>query len=195
MKNGGMHLTVKMFFDNEADKLTKYSMQQLKSLYEEKVKRLRPKSVKECAEVLETRKELKSQFNLLSDTFEELLIEQANLQEKERVIKIISIKIKDMETRIKNFERDSQTIDPKELEKRMEELNQELDSKLNDLNNEIEIEYKASCEYYSDDDYFTHCDICERNCHDFCDCFTHSLDKCKIFTWGVQEDKICEECQ
>jgi hypothetical protein len=28
-----------------------------------------------------------------------------------------------------------------------------------------------------------------------CSLFTHYLDKCKIFTWGVQEDKICEECQ
>jgi hypothetical protein len=124
----------KNVLDNEEDKLTIYSIKQLNELYEEKVKKLRPKSVKKCAEVLETRKELKVQVNLLSDTFENLLIEQVNLQEKEKVINDISLKIIDMETRISNFERDAQTLDPKELEKRMEELNEEVDSKLNELN-------------------------------------------------------------
>lgn len=187
----------KNILDNEEDKLTKYSIKQLNELYEEKVKKLKPKNVKKCAEVLETRKELKVQVNLLSDTFENLLIEQVNLQEKEKVINDISLKIKDMETRISNFERDAQTLDPKELEKRMEELNKELDSKLNDLNNETEIEYITSCEYYDGDTYFTHCNSCERNCHDFCDCTGQSLGRCKVFTWGILgiAGKTCEECK
>ncbi len=186
----------KNVLDNEEDKLTIYSIKQLNELYEEKVKKLRPKSVKKCAEVLETRKELKVQVNLLSDTFENLLIEQVNLQEKEKVINDISLKIIDMETRISNFERDAQTLDPKELEKRMEELNQELDSKLNDLNNETETEYINSCEYYGDYSYFTHCNKCERNCHDYCDCIGQSLGRCKVFTWGFLgiTGKECEEC-
>lgn len=50
-----------------------------------------------CAEVLETRKDLKVQVNLLSDTFENLVVQQANLQEKERVINEISQKIDTME--------------------------------------------------------------------------------------------------
>ena len=186
----------KSVLDNEEDKLTKYSIQQLIELYEEKVKKLRPKSVKKCAEVLETRKELKAQVNLLSDTFENLIMEQVNLQGKEKVINEISLKIKDMETRINNFERDAQTLDPNELEKRMEELNHELDSKLNDLNSETETEYINSCEYYSDDCYFTHCNVCERNCHDYCDCTGNSLGRCKVFSLGILLliDKKCEEC-
>ena len=185
----------KCILDNEEDKLTKFSVNQLKELYEEKVKKLRPKSVKKCAEVLETRKELKVQVNRLSDTFENLLVEQLNLQEKQKVINDISIKIKDMETRINNFERDAQTLDPKELERRMEELNEELDSKLNDLDNETETEYITSCEFYSDEDYFTHCNSCERNCHNYCDCTGRLLGRCKVFSWGIIGDKICEECK
>ena len=187
----------KNVLDNEEDRLTKYSFQQLTELYEEKVKKLRPKSVKKCAEVLETRKELKIQVNLLSDTFENLIMEQINLQGKEKVINEISLKIKDMEARISNFERDAQTLDPKELEKRMEELNHELDSKLNDLNNETETEYITSCEYYSDECYFTHCNSCERNCHDYCDCTGNSLGRCKVFSLGIVFlfDKECEECK
>ena len=181
--------------DNEEDRVTKYSIQQLTELYEEKVKKLRPKSVKKCAEVLETRRDLKIQVNLLGDTFENLLFEQANLIEKEKVINDISIKIKDMETRISNFDKDAETLDSRELEKRMEQLNQELDSKLNDLNNETETEFVPSCEYYNDDEYFTHCDTCERNCHNFCDCFGRSLGRCKVFTWAIFDDKVCEECK
>lgn len=185
----------KTVLDNEEDKLTIYSINQLNELYEEKVKKLRPKSVKKCAEVLGTRKELKVQVNLLSDTFENLLMEQANLQEKEKVINEISLKIKDMETRISNFERDKKTFDPKELEKRLEELNQELETKLNDLNNETETEYINSCEFYNKDSYFTHCNRCERNCHNYCDCFLHSLGRCKVFTMGIISKKVCEECK
>jgi len=180
--------------DNEEDRVTKYSREQLKALYEEKIKKLRPKNVKKCAEVLETRKQLKVQVNLLSDSYENLVMEQFNLHEKEKVINEISLKIKDMEVRINNFERDAQTLNPKELEKRMEELNKELNAKLNDLNNETETEYISSCEY-DGDYYYTHCNICERNCHDYCDCVGNSLGRCTKFTWGIIGDKICEECK
>ena len=44
-------------------------------------------------EVFETRKELKVQVNLLNDTFENLLMQQANLQEKEKVMNEISEKL------------------------------------------------------------------------------------------------------
>ena len=183
--------------DNEEDRLTKYSIQQLTELYEEKIKKLRPKNVKKCAEVLATREELKIQVNILSDTFENLIMEQANLQNKEKVINDISLKIKDMETRISNFERDAARLDPKELEKRLELLNQELDSKLNDLNNQTVTKHINSCEYYSSNSYFTHCDKCERNCHDFCDCIGSSLGRCKVFSYGylLLFDKVCGECK
>ena len=104
----------KLVLDNdEEDKLAKYSFSQLNELYEEKVKKLRPKSIKKCAEVLETRNQLKIQVNLLSDTFQNLLMEQANLQEKEKSINDISKKIEDMKMKIQNFEDESKSLKPR----------------------------------------------------------------------------------
>ena len=187
----------KSILDNEEDKLTKYSIKQLTDLYEEKVKKLRPKGIKKCAEVLETRKELKVQVNLLSDTFNNLLIHQFNLEEKEKVINDISIKIKEMETKISTYEREAQKLGANELKKKTDELNQELDKELNDLNNEPEKEYITCCEYYDNDTYFTHCNSCERNCHNFCDCTgKRILGRCKVFSWGfLGFGKVCEECK
>ena len=39
-----------------------------------------------------------------------------------------------------------------------------------------------------------HCDNCERNCHDYCDCWGNSLGRCKRFNLGIFEDKKCDEC-
>ena len=187
----------KCVLDNDSDKVTKYSFRQLKELYEEKVKKLKPKSVKKCAEVLETRKDLKVQVNLLSDTFERLLMQQANLQEKDKVINDISQKIDAMETKIKNFDEESKNLNDAQLEQRLRELNEDLNERLDNLNNETEIEYINSCEYAGDDYYYNHCNNCERNCHDYCDCFGKSLGRCTKFSWGTYGligEKNCEEC-
>ena len=187
----------KCVLDNDSDKVTKYSFRQLKELYEEKVKKLKPKSVKKCAEVLETRKDLKVQVNLLGDTFERLLMQQANLQEKDKVINDISQKIDAMETKIKNFEEESKNLNDAQLEQRLRELNEDLNERLDNLNNETEIEYINSCEYAGDDYYYNHCNNCERNCHDYCDCIGKSLGRCTKFSWGTYGligEKNCEEC-
>ena len=74
----------KCILDNDTDRLSKYSFSQVQQLYEEKVKGLRPKSIKKCAEVLKTRNELKFQVIQLNQIFENLLIEQRNLEEKNK---------------------------------------------------------------------------------------------------------------
>ena len=183
----------KCVLDNDTDKITKYSFSQLNELYEEKVKKLEPKSIKKCAEVLQNRCQLKIEVNLLSDTFQNLLMEQANLQEKEKNIIEVQKQIEEMQKKIRNFDNQSKTLKPEELEKKLEELNNEINDKLNDLNNETIVEYINSCEYDKCHTY-THCDSCERNCHDYCDCFGNSLGRCKRFTWGILEDKKCDEC-
>lgn len=55
---------------------------------------MRRKGFKKSAEVLNTRMELKVQVENLNDTFTNLLVEQDNLQEKEKNITITSEKIK-----------------------------------------------------------------------------------------------------
>lgn len=183
----------KCVLSNEEDKLTKYSFSQLNELYDEKVKKLRPKSIKKCAEVLENRCQLKIQVNLLSDTFQNLLMEQANLQEKEKSIIETQKQIEEMQKKIRNVENQSKTLKPGELEKKLEELNNEINDKLNNLNSETIVEYINSCEY-SNYHTYTHCDSCERNCHDYCDCWGNRLGRCKRFNLGIFEDKKCDEC-
>ena len=183
----------KLVMENDEDKLTKYSFSQLNELYEEKVKKLRPKSIKKSAEVLENRCQLKIQVNLLSDTFQNLLMERTNLQEKEKKIIEVQKQIEEIQKKIRNFENQSKILKPGDLEKKSEELNNEINDKLSNLNNETIVEYITSREY-SDDHTYTHCDSCERNCHDYCDCIGNSLGRCKRFNWGIFEDKKCDEC-
>ena len=178
----------KCVLDNDTDKMTKYSFSQLNELYEEKAKKLEPKSIKKCAEVLQNRCQLKIEVNLLSNTFQNLLMKQANLQEKEENIIEVQKQIEEMQKKIRNFDNQSKALKPEELVKKLEELNNEINDKLNNLNNETIVEYINSCEY---DKYhtYTHCDCCQRNCHNFYDCFGNSLGRCKRFTWGILGDK------
>jgi len=90
----------KCVLENEADKLTKYSFSQLNEFYEEKVKKLHPKNIKECV-VLKLRGELKIQVNVLNDMFKDLVIEQSNLKIKEKYINEISTKIQKSEEILK----------------------------------------------------------------------------------------------
>ena len=74
----------KCILDNEEDNLTKYSFSQLNEFYEEKVKKLLPKSTKRSADILNERTELKIQANILKTTYKDLLNEQSNLKSKEK---------------------------------------------------------------------------------------------------------------
>jgi len=175
------------------DRLTKYSFSQLNKLYEEKIKNLRPKGIKKYTEVLETRYQFKIIVNLLNNTFQNLLMKQTNLQEKEKNINIINKKIEDLQIKIKNFEDECKNLSPEEIEKKLEELNNEINNKINNINIETIDEYVNLCEY-NDLKIYTHCDSCKRNCHDICDCIGNNLDKCKRFNFGIYEDKRCDEC-
>ena len=179
--------------DNEEDKLTKGSFSQLKEFYEEKVKKLRPINIKKYSEVLIKRCQLKIQVNLMRDTFQNLLRELSNLLKREKNINIINNKIKDMKEIIKNFERESKILNQNQIQQKIKELNIVLNDKLNTLNSESIVEYTNLLEY-NNNYIYTHCDSCERNCHDYCDCFGNSLGSCRVFNMGIFKDKSCEEC-
>lgn len=187
-------LDSKCMLDNDTDKITKYSFQSMKDLYEQKIKKLPSKSIKKSAEVLITRGKLRIQVNLLYDTFQTLMMEQGNLQLKVKALDEISAKIFDMETRIKNFKNEAKSLNPAQLEIKLRDLNQELNDKLNNLNCEVEEQFVSSCEYGGDDYKYNHCDYCKRNCHDVCDCNFNGLGRCTKFSWGIIGDKKCEEC-
>lgn len=187
-------LDSKSVLDNETDKITKYSFEQMNTLYEKKIKKLPSKGIKNSAEVMKNRLELRPKLDLLNETFKNLMMDQGNLQLKIKALAEISIKISDMENRIKMFENDAKTLNPEELEKRMRDLNEELNDKLSNLSNQTEEKFINSCEFGSDECYYTHCEKCERNCHDVCDCNFRLFGRCKIFTFGIIGEKKCEKC-
>lgn len=69
-------------FDPEKDNLTIYSFESTIELYEKKVKILRAKNIKNCAEVLTNRIELRIKIEKLTNDFQQLLVEQDNLEVK-----------------------------------------------------------------------------------------------------------------
>ena len=187
-------LDSKSILDNEEDKITKFSFKQMNALYEKKIKKLPSKGIKNSAEVMKSRLQLRPKLDLLNETFKNLMMDQGNLQLKIKALAEISIKISDMENRIKMFENDKKTLKPEELERRMKELNEELNDKLSNLCNQTEEKFINSCEFGSEEYYYTHCDKCQRNCHDVCDCNFRLLGRCTIFTFGIIGEKKCEEC-
>jgi hypothetical protein len=187
-------LDSKSVLDNEEDKITKYSFEQMKTLYEKKIKKLPSKEIKNSAEVMKNRIILRPKLELLNETFINLMMEQGNLQLKIKDLAEISIKISDMENRIKMFENDARNLDPEALERKMKELNDDLNNKLSNLCNENEEKFINSCEFDKDENYHTHCDKCERNCHNICDCNFRFAGRCKIYTFGIIGEKKCEIC-
>ena len=101
--------------DNEEDKLALYSFGKVVQLYEEKVKKLRPKGIKKCANVLNIRMELRIEVEYLNDTFQDLLVEQDNLQLKENELNVASKKIILLEKEIRDLENDKGKLDQKQL--------------------------------------------------------------------------------
>ena len=75
----------KCVLDNDEDKLTKYSFSQLNEFYEEKVKKLCPKSTKKCVEVLEARNQIAFiiiKLKYISQKIENIAINKINLKIK-----------------------------------------------------------------------------------------------------------------
>lgn len=99
-------LDSKSILDNEEDKITKFSFKQMNALYEKKIKKLPSKGIKNSAEVMKSRLQLRPKLDLLNETFKNLMMDQGNLQLKIKALAEISIKISDMENRIKMFEND-----------------------------------------------------------------------------------------
>ena len=183
----------KCILDNDTDRLTKYSFAQLTELYEEKIKKLNPKPIKNCALVLENRHDLKIQIKLLKINYEELTLEYNNLIIKEKEINNIEEQIKNMENQILIFENESKYYNIKELDKKLQELNQELNEKLDKLNNEFETRTDKILE--SDFENNTICLSCKNNCHVHCNCFfSSSFNRCKVFTWGMPYNQRCKVC-
>ena len=181
-------LDSKCILRNEKDSLTKYSFKQLNELYENKVKKLRPKSIKKCAEVLETRNELKMQINSLNITFQNLIVEQENLQKKQDNLSKKQFEIRDLENKIERLNIDMDKCSPEEQKRRLELLNEELNNNLAHLQRQTE--QKTVKNLVPTSTKCTHCDYCKNNCHAECDCWFSCFGRCKKFTMKGK----CQSC-
>ena len=176
--------------ENEKDTLTLYSFEKATELYEEKVKKFKPKGIRKSAEVLNTRMQLKIEVENLNDIFLNLLNEQDNLQVKIKNIIDANEKLANVENEIRNLESNMEFLKPEELEQKMKDLNKNFENIMNNLNNQTETKTIKKLKH-SGSDICTHCDSCEKNCHYPCDCSFQSFGRCKKYTFFK---KICEEC-
>lgn len=95
-----------------------------------------------------------------------------------------------MEDKINALENDKKELSPKEFEEKMKKLNEEINNNLISLNSQTESKQIKKLKY-CESSKCTHCESCEKNCHETCDCSFSFLGRCKIFTFW---EKKCEEC-
>jgi hypothetical protein len=111
-------------------------------LYKEKITKLFPKDTKESGKIVNNRENLKIEVNNLNTTFKKLLVEQENLQKKEKVINEGNLKIFDLEKKIKDIEEKKKYLKPEELEKEIKKVNEECNKALNELSSKKRLEKK-----------------------------------------------------
>ena len=181
----------KSLFDDDIDlKLTKYSYEQISKLYEEKIKKLNPKSMKESTLVINQRITFKTEVNSLITKIKELRIEQNNLKQKEKLINELNIKFEDLEKRNKTLYDFNNSLNKYKSEDEFKKMNDDLNQKLNQLGNEPRV-LKRKKLVADKNNQYTHCDECLENCHDPCDCWLSFTSRCKIFP--IFQNK-CERC-
>ena len=170
----------KCILDNEISKITKYSFSQAEELYEGKIKKLNPKNIKKCSEVLYSRLELIILIENLNTTFQILMVQQINLEIKEKNIDEKNEQIIRLESTLNDLENHMDTLNPKELEEKLSNLNIEVNKKINEFLNEKEDEIIQTLE--PSETVYTLCDLCKKNCHAACDCLFNFLGRCKVFS-------------
>ena len=126
----------KQIFLNDTDKLSLYSYNQLHELYDEKVKKLGPKGVKNSANVLNYRKQLTVEINKLNETFKNMMAENSNLKLQEKKIQEKKEKLTEININLKNEQERIRSLKGKELENALKKMNENLEAQLNEIKNQ-----------------------------------------------------------
>jgi len=190
-KNWWYAFDSKSVLNNKVSELAKFSFKSLCDFYENKVTKLRSKCIKKCAEILETRNEYRIQVNQLTGIFQNLIVEEENLKNKENKINEVKKKLQDMELKIKEIMNDMKKLSPKEQEKKLNELNNDLVRKINDLNNQFIIEKYKTLVVSNNSSLTTFCSVCAKNCHENCDCNFNSFGRCIKFSFWKKKCEVC----
>ena len=179
----------KSFFDNDIDKLTKYSYNQLKDLFEEKVLKSKAKDISKSSEVIMNRNKIKNIIQNIISKYKDIIDEKEKLPPIENEINDIQEKIKDMDYHISNLRTSIDNIYIPDKEFLLKRIENERNSKIRNLDNQyIENSY-ITLEY--DGGNHTYCSSCKRNCHENCSCVGGFLNRCTIFPVFGND---CEEC-
>ena len=169
---------------DEIDKLTKFSYEQLFNFYEEKVKKLMPKNIKKCAEVLKQRYQLRIQINNLQDYFLEIMKKQQDLKKNEVKLREISKEIKDTEEEIKNKEQsiNNNIADKNSKDELIKEVNKKLEAEIKKYQNKkiTKTVYSLEKTKYRN----IYCNECHNNCHSPCDCAFTVFGRCVIYEFS-----------
>ena len=175
--------------DNDTDKLTLYSFEQMKDLYNEKILNSKKKSIKKSCEVITKRNTIQIKIKNIISMYQRLL-------EEKNKIKDIDIKINEQKNKLRNIknkitnkqlEIDGIYIPNKDLSLSL--IKSDRDSKISILDNQYEEKTVRKLRY--DGGEHTYCNSCKRNCHEYCTCVGGFVDRCTIFPIFGND---CEKC-
>jgi hypothetical protein len=178
----------KSIFDNDIDKLTTLSYNQLKDLYEEKIQKSKAKDISKSSEVIMNRNKIQNLIPNIISSYKNIINEKGRLPPIESKINEYQNKIKDIDYKISNKRSliDQMYIPDKDYKLRM--IENERDSKIRELDNQYEEKTVINLKYVGGN--HTYCSSCQRNCHESCDCYGYILNRCYVFSiFGT-----CEKC-
>ena len=175
--------------DNEKDKLTVFSFEQLNALYNEKIINSKAKNIKKSCEVINNRNKVQSISKNIISIYRNILDEKKKIPDIENKINAVQNKIEDINFKIdnKNLEISSMYIPDKDYQ--LSQIESNIDRIIRRLENEYEEKEVHKLKYVGGE--HTYCNSCERNCHEYCGCIGGFLNNCTVFPLF---SSYCESC-
>ena len=171
----------KCLFDEDFNSMiAKYSYEQIRILYEEKIIKSFPQSSNKIGEVISNRETLKKEINNLNTKFKDVMVEQENFTRKENQINESNLKVKELENRIKALRENKDNLNKKEYEEELRKFNEEFNEKMKELIRRIYKQKKRILKHDSNNMY-TRCEKCKENCHNPCKCWLTFPQRCRIY--------------
>ena len=177
----------KLIFDNDIDKLTTLSYNQLKDLYDEKVQKSKAKDISKSSEIIMNRNKIQNIIPKIISSYKNIIYEKEKLPPIEYKINEYQNKINDIDYKISNKKTliDQIYIPDKDYKLRM--IENERDSKIRELDNQYEEKTVVNLKYMGGN--HTYCSSCQRNCHEYCDCYGAFVNRCYVFSMFGSCDK------
>ena len=170
----------KSIFDNDIDKLTILSYNQLKDLYEEKVQKSKAREISKSSEVIKNRNKIQTIIPNIISGYKKIIYEKEKLPPIENRINEYQNKINDIDYKISNKRSliDQIYIPDKDL--KLRKIENERNSKIHELDNQYEEKTVVNLKYVGGN--HTYCTSCQKNCHEYCDCIGGFVNRCYVFS-------------